>query len=77
MSKIHKIRRFLWLLYQAGVVLSVGWFALLMAVFATDSPQSSVWMAGLFGLVIFSVGYGVLVVLPAKLFRFFHRRAKF
>ncbi|GEM_PF-5748645 len=70
---MQRLLKWGWRLYQIGVALGVGWFALILSIFATDSPNSSIWAAALFGVSIFVIGWMLLVMLPAWLFRFFFK----
>jgi len=58
--------RLFWLLYALLVVVGVGYFSLLLGVFATDAPGVSEAGGFLFGMLLFAMGLFILLWVPYR-----------
>jgi len=70
------IRKVLWFAYVVTVVCFVGYFAVLLGIFATDAPGTTIFSAYLVGGAVFAVGMTIWVVLPLMLYRYLKKRAE-
>jgi len=68
------IEGLLWILYTLAVVCIVGYFAVLLGIFATDAPSTTMMGGVVVGTLIFVLGMVVLIWLPYKVYRFIREK---